>query len=238
MKTKETDTKIKDLCENWEQQGSLADFDSEKVWGAIANQREKRRVFIPWYFSAVAAAVLLCFSVGLAYVMTQNNRLQEQYCGSLAQLHELQAQKPKVVVKKEVQIEYKTQLKEVVKESPKLQQEVQRLRLQLADIQQEKAVLQKQLSQVNTQMKVLADSVKTLKAREVTPFFAENTKMPCEQEVALADIKVNINEKALADLPNSIPQESEERGIKIVFREKKGKEVTKERRPFSSIPIN
>ncbi|MBS9768887.1 MAG: hypothetical protein KGV44_15300 [Flavobacteriaceae bacterium] len=237
MKPNETD-KLKDLCQNWEEQGSATDFDSEKVWLAIENKQGKRRVFIPWYFSGVAVAVLLFLSVGFAYMMRENSNLQEQYHTNLAQLQKIQLAQPKVVVKKEVEIQYKTELKEVVKESPELQNEVKRLRLQLIEIEQEKALLRKQLAGVKTQISALKDSVKFLKAREVTPLFVENKKTPCQEEVALADIKVNIDETALADLPISkVVEKQESRKIKVIFREER-KEVSKQQIPFSSIPIN
>ncbi len=234
--------KIKNLFENWEEQGSAANFNTEKVWKAIQNKSVERRVFIPWYYSVAAAVVFLCFSGAFSYLFFQNNQLRQQFQGNLAQLEEMKAAKPKVIVKKEVQTQYKTQIKEVVKvvkESPKLANEVKKLQNQLAEIQEDRISLQKQLAGVKTQLKAAKDSVKVLKAREVRPFFAENVKTPCQEEMALADIKVNINEKALADLPISKSVEQKKRNrIQIKLVEEKSEKAKKSVPLFSTLNLN
>ncbi len=238
---KETDIKIKKVVENWEEKGATSDFNAEKVWLAIANQ-PRSRVLIPWYYSVSAVAIFVCFLGAFFYLFEQNNQLKKQYQGSLAQLHELKTAKSKVVVKKEVQTQYKTQIKEVVKvvkESPQLEGQVKKMQQQLADMQKEKNYLQQQLVGVTKQLKIVKDSVKVLKDREVRPFLAENAKEPCQEEMALSDITVNINEKALAALPVSKSVKQKKRNkIQIKLVEEKSEKTKKSATLFSSINFN
>lgn len=190
------ENKIKDAFQNLDESSMDLGFDKEKVWNEIViGQTAKRnRRFYP-----VAAAVFLLLSSGISYLFYTNQQLKREYRLSLV---ELQQQKEKVQppTRAEKVVEYETQIKEVVKESPELKAKFQKLEVAFLALKRENVNLEQQLFSTLTEVESLKDSVLLLQAKDPMPLFTEKAPASNKKEKN-TELVVRIDEKALAQLP-------------------------------------
>ncbi len=236
------DNNIQQQVQQWEASGSNADFDAPKVWANIEN-RQNKRVFVPWYYSAVAVVVFLFLLSGFLTIWTENQDLRQeiaclpktQTClkrqpiksvSPKVEKTDLTPQKPaeektKVVVKKEIQIQT------VFKESPELLAKYEALQKELTQAKKQNQDYQNQLAEVGENLAALQDSVEVFKMLEAEWLLAENTANNCNKATALSDIKITINDENLSDLPMTKSGKKKKKKIlKMLFRFQNSEKTT------------
>lgn len=208
------DDKIKNAFQNWEENPTGLTFDKEKVWAAIQPQKKKRFVL---YYPAAAAVAFIFLLGSWGYFLYSNQQMEQQYQAKVLEITQQKKNDVKVIEKKEVKTEIKTEIKEVVKESSELKAKVELLEKKLAKAEQEKEMLNNKLVTAVSQVEYLQDSVSLLKTDEVKPLLAEQR---AKDKKKSKEIRININEEALADLPINRRKKENKKGanFKVVLK--------------------
>ncbi len=222
--------KIKKQIEEWENAGSKSEFDAPKVWEDIL-EKQKKTIFIPWYYSAVAGVLFLLLSVGMVVLWLENNDLRQNpmYLSQMFNLQNVEyldevssssndidmTFKPAVIkpipklkfnqqskaLKTKKNIHYKTLIKKVEYIPPHLKSEIKSLKQAISKIKEDKEYFENQLNIAYQQITLLKDSVNALNNGEWSFLLAEQTNIKKLEEETLSDIKIHINEMILDSLP-------------------------------------
>lgn len=205
---------IREAFKSWEEGEVKLEFNKRVVWEKIQPKKgavQKNR------FYPIAAAVFLLLSGGLVYLFFSNQELSRNYQRALLELQQQREFAGKAVEKKKM-VEYKTEAKCVVKDSPKLKKRVEYLEKELIALQSERKNLNRQLVGAVSEVRILRDSVSFLKERGLFPTLAERKIVTeLESKERQNELKITIDKEALSQLPlNEKKRQHDKLQIKVI----------------------
>jgi hypothetical protein len=219
---------IKSAFESWDNQTQTIGFDKNGLWNSM--QESKSTSSSPW-FKVAAIAIIILLSGALSYNIYEGNALKEKHQLLLSDIENLKNSiNSEPIVKKEVEIQYKTQVKEVV--STEMKKRLAQLKKNYSNLLTENKNLQENIKHYAHRNYILCDSLLNLQKDHeyLEQVYAQQMEYLKEQEKS--GFSIDINEEALMALSKTVKPIKKQNNNKLKVRIKKNRNVTE-----SSAPI-
>lgn len=210
-------------------------FDEEKVWRKVKNSHRS----IKWKLPMMAAAIFfMLLSGGLAYMLFSSHQRIRNYEQQLSFLDKEALNNSKVLVDEKTQPIVITKLEKVIETPVEIVLKMQHMEDELAYLKENREKLKRELAISMEEIDLLRDTMNVLKAKECTPLFTQKVRDKTKKG-RYKTLKININEKALAELPlEQRTNKKKESVVKVKVIDRNG-EIAQTSAPlFSSISLD
>jgi len=225
---------IKNAFDNWDHQSQTIGFNKSSLWNSM--QASKQVSIFPW-FKVAAIAIIILLTGALSYNIYESNDLKNKQQLLLSDMEILKNSfTTEPMVKKEIEIKYKTQIKEVV--SPEIKVRISQLETNYSNLLNENKSLKENIKQYAHSNYILHDSLINLKKDKeyLQQVYAQQMEYIKEQEQS--GFSIDINEEALAALTETLKPDTKEQNNKLKFRIKKNRNINETSAPiFRDITI-
>jgi len=225
---------IKNAFDNWDHQSQTIGFDKSSLWNSMQNSNQVNT--FPW-FKVASIVVIILLSGALSYNIYESNDLKNKQQLLLSDIEILKnSSTTEPMVKKEIEIKYKTQIKKVV--SPEMKIKISQLETNYSNLLNENKSLKDNLNHYAHSNYILKDSLFHLRKdkKHLQEVYAQQMEYIKEQEQS--GFSIDINEEALAALSETLKPNKKEHNNKLKFRIKKNRNITETSAPiFRDITI-
>lgn len=225
---------IKNAFDNWDHQSQTIGFDKSSLWNSMQNSNQVNT--FPW-FKVASIVVIILLSGALSYNIYESNNLKNKQQSLLSNIEKLENSKThEPIIKKEIEIKYKTQIKKVV--SPEMKIKISQLETNYSNLLNENKSLKENIKQYAHSNYNLHDSLINLKKDKeyLQQVYAQQMEYIKEQEQS--GFSIDINEEALAALSETLQPNKKKHNNKLKFRITKNRNITETSAPiFRDITI-
>lgn len=227
---KSIDKNIQEAFLKWDEKPNLIGFNKDILWDKVQSEMPTKKKSFP-FMQVAAVAIILLLSGGLAFTIHTNNQLEAHNDLLLSELQKKNETVRNPIAKKEVEIKYKTEIKEVV--SPEAKALIAHLKQEIANIRDENTALHQANYNGELSNLELQDSISSLlNSRSELEDFYMKQLAEIKSKMESSQLSIDIDEEALMALSKNTGSTQKNKRKKFQIKLKRNRKVTE-----SSAPI-